>query len=157
MTNTPLDAPTDFNPMDDERPAGPWMEGFWAETAPWAKRFALVIWIYYGWLIYQQYEIIASYSGPYTNVWIHIGFLLAYTPILILGYFCFQFGQGLDAALKAQNQLLLEKAFRHLHRFLITGLVLSVFWLWSATIQWYTTFQIISEYNSRYENPLQSE
>jgi len=145
MTHTPLDAPTGFTPADDERHAGQWMEGYWAETVPWAKRFALVIWAYYGWMIYQQFEIYFSGMVVYQSAIIHIGVLLLYSPILFLGYFCFRCGQDLERALAGQDQLLLEKAFRYLHRFLILSLVVAVLWLWSAAIEWYRTFQIMSE------------
>ncbi len=157
MTNTPLDAPSDFSPSEDDRPAGQWMEDYWAQTAPWAKRFAFIISAYYGWMIYQHLKVFTSGMGVYQSALVHVGVLLLYSPMLAVGYFCFRFGQDLERALVGQDQLLLEKAFRHLHRFLLLALVMAALWLWSSTIQWFSTIQIMTEYNSIYEEPLQSE
>ncbi len=157
MINTPLDAPTDFNPAEDERPAGQWMEGFWAETAPWAKRFAYVICTYYGWMIFLHLDIFTSGVVVYQSALVHISVLLLYSPILAAGYFCFRFGQDLERALVSRDQLLLDKAFQNLHRFLLLALFLAALWLWSSTVQWFSTIQIMTEHNSIYQEPLQSE
>ncbi len=160
MKNTPLDAPSDFRPADDERPAGKWMEGYWAKIAPWTQRFALAIWAYYGWMIYQQFKVYISGMAVYQSAVVYIGVLLLYSPILALGYFCFRFSQDLERALAGQDQILLEKAFQHLHRFLILGLVITSLWLLSSVVQWFSFFHVMSGYNSAdhiYEEPLQSE
>ncbi|MFN0174992.1 MAG: hypothetical protein ACKVU0_10125 [Saprospiraceae bacterium] len=157
MTNTPLDAPTDFIPAEDERPAGQWMEGYWAQIAPWAKRFAYIICIYYGWMIYEHLMIITLGMGVYQSALMHIGVLLLYAPMLAVGYFSYRFGQNLENALVGQDQLMLEKAFRHLHRFLLLALLMAVLWLWSSTNQWISVIQIMTKLNNRYEEPLLSE
>ncbi len=157
MTNTPLDAPTDFNPAEDERPAGQWMEDYWAEIAPWAKRFAYVILAYYGWMVYMRLDILASGTAAYQSAKIHISVLLFYSPMLAMGYFSFRFGQDLERALVGRGQLLLEKAFRHLHLFLLLALFMAALWLWSSTVEWASIIQIMEEHDSSYEIPLQSE
>ena len=144
MTNTPLDAPTEFMPAESERPAGQWMEGYWAKTAPWARYFAFATWAYVGWISYQHLKSFSQGIAVYRSGLIHIGVLLLYTPIVLLGYYCFRFAQDLERALAGQDQLLLEKAFRQLHRFLGLGLVVAVFWMWSSISQWYAVINIMS-------------
>lgn len=161
MTSTPLDAPASFVPADDERLAGQWMESYWAQAAPWAKRFAFAIWAYYGWVIYLQFSAYGSIPIAHKEaLGIHLGVILMYSPVALLGYFCFCFGQDLERALAGQDQLLLEKAFRQLHRFLLLGLVIAAIWVVLSFFQWYNIIQIMGQYNSSdgiYEELLQSE
>lgn len=42
MINTPLDAPTVFIPSAEERPAGQWMEDYWAEKTLPSSEFYLL-------------------------------------------------------------------------------------------------------------------
>lgn len=158
--HTPLDAPSEFIPSEDERPAGEYMATYWAEIAPWAKRFSFVIFAYFAWVTYLQYSIYSSGQAVYQSFLLHLSVLAVHAPTLALGYFCFQFGHLLEAALVGQNQLLLEKAFQQLHRILITALVISALCIWSFIGSWYSTLKIISESNTRLEyleTPLESE
>jgi hypothetical protein len=138
MTNTPLDAPDGFIPAEDERPAGQWMEAYWTEIATWAQRFAYVIWAYFAWNAYLQ---IKAYKAI---------LILFDTPTLLLGFWCFSFGQNLSKALAGKNQILLEKGFKEFHRFLILALILAVFSIWTSIINWHTTQEIISTHSSPY-------
>lgn len=145
---SPLDTPSDFAPSDADRPAGTWMEGYWAQTAPWARAFGLTIGVYFGWLLYQQFQIFMTDTPQQLLQFaIFLGSVLLYSPIIILGYFGFQFGHQLKRALQLQDQLLLEKAFQHLYRFILTALVLALLWVLYTAANWYTTIQMYDTLN----------
>jgi hypothetical protein len=132
MINISLDVLTDFIFSADERPAGQWMEGYWAEIAHWAKYFAFAIWAYFGWLTYSHFK-------AHTAI-----ILVFYIPIAYLGYFCFQFSRVLKRALAERDQLLLQDAFRKLYSFLILGLVATIFGLLSSINEWSITIKMLS-------------
>lgn len=150
MKNIPLDFPLDFSPAEDDRPAGQWMEGYWADIARWAKRFAIAILTYFGWLIINDaIYFLTSYStleGLYFIV--QVLALLTDFSVAFLGFFCLRFGQYLEGSLAAKDQVLLEKSFRQLHWFLHLGLLVACIWMYSSVIQWQTTIQFTehSEY-----------
>lgn len=158
MNNILLDSPNDFAHTEEDRPAGKWMEGYWEDIALWGKRLAIVILIYFGWQSYNDIVMLGHLPRE-TNYFVLVVGLYLIDVVLVglFGYFCYRFAQYLERALIGQDQLLLEKAFEQLHRFLIIGLVIAVVWLWSGTIEWITALQIISESNPVYETPLLSE
>lgn len=167
MTNTPLDAPTDFIPADDDRPAGEWMEGYWATIAYWAKRFALIVIAYSAFQIYLETSYLIRYqqwSVGQNQILIltMIAYGIAEAALYgLLGYWCYRFAQNLEGALAAQHQVLLEKGFRYLHRSWKVGLVIACLSILSSTSQWYYTYNVMSEYDPgqflQDEVPLQSE
>jgi hypothetical protein len=139
MANTPLDAPTEFIPAIDERPAGRWMEGYWAEIAHWAKYFALAILVYFGWSLYNNFILAFSRSDHNLNlkfVAFYGVFMLFETPLVFLGYYCLLFAKHLERALASQDQLILEKAFQLLQYTQVWALVLAAIWGLSAVGQW---------------------
>ncbi len=149
MTNTPLDAPTDFIPSEEERPAGQWMEGYWAATARWAKYFAFAIFGYFSWVTYSDVSQIFSNSNSHTQNGLYfiaeLMIPLANIPIALLGFFCFRFSQDLELALAGNNQLLLEKAFQQLQRFLLLGLAIASIGIISAVTQWQMTILFMGQ------------
>lgn len=158
MKNTPLDAPTGFTPSDEERPAGQWMESYWAQTVPWARYFAFVVWAYVAWITFRHLQIFSEDIRLFRNTLFHLLVLVVYVPTAVMGYYSYRFAQDLEAALAAQDQLLLEKAFRHLHRFLLLGMVVGVFELWSSIGDWYSIINLLSEPDpGQFVPPLQSE
>lgn len=167
MTNTPLDAPTDFSPADDERPAGEWMEGYWATIAYWAKRFALLVFAYSAWRFFLEINSLIgyqqwAYGQNQTLILTMVAYGMAEAALHgLLGYWCYRFAQNLEGALAAQNQDLLENGFRNLHRFWKVGLVIACLTILSSASQWLYTYNIMSEYDPgqflEEEVPLQSE
>lgn len=147
MTNTPLDAPSHFTPYEDDRPAGQWMEGYWADIAVWAKRLFIVILIYFVWQVYNDIMSLENMSELDPSLIAMFAALFLFDAVLtgFLGYFCFRFAQYLERALVGQDQMLLEKAFQQLHRFLIMSLVVAAVWLLSSAIEWFNTIQIMTE------------
>jgi len=146
MTNTPLDSPTGFAPGENDRPAGTWMEGYWAQTAPWAKALAYATCTYYGWLLFQQFNNIAEMPDKTAGAFLLGASVLLYAPMLFMGYFGFSFGQNLQMALRSRSQILLEKAFLNLHRFVIAALVMACLWVLYTTITWYSLVPLL-DYN----------
>jgi len=149
MTNTPLDAPSHFTPYEDDRPAGQWMEGYWADIAVWAKRLSIVILIYFVWQVYNDIMSLENMSELDPSLIAMFAALFLFDAVLIgfLGYFCFRFAQYLERALKDQDQMVLEKAFLQLYRFMILGLINAAAWLLSSLVEWVNTIQIMTEYN----------
>ncbi len=149
MSNTPLDAPSDFIPSEEERPAGQWMEGYWAATARWAKYFAFAIFGYFVWVIYTDVSEMFSNNNSHTQNGLYfvaaLLIPLGNIPVGFLGFFCFRFSQNLEQALAGSNQLLLEKAFRQLQHFLVLGLAIAFIGALSAVIQWQTTIQFMNQ------------
>ncbi len=167
MTNTPLDAPTDFIPADDDRPAGEWMEGYWATIAMWAKRFAVLVFAFSAWQSYLEINSLIRYQQwavGQDKIWILIIISYSVAEALLyglLGYCCFRFAQYLERALAGQDQLLLEKAFRFLHQFWKVGLIIACLSILSSISQWSYTLNVMSEYDPgqfmEEPVPLQSE
>jgi|GEM_PF-1414348 len=150
MTNTPLDFQPEFTPTEEERPAGTWMESYWAETARWAKYFSFAILGYFVWVTYTDMSLTFPNSNSFSKTGIYLiaalMIPLANIPVGFLSFFCFRFSQDLEQALAGSNQLLLEKAFRQLQRSLISGLVIATLWALSAVAQWQTTIQFMNQH-----------
>lgn len=134
----------DFVPADDERPAGQWMEGYWAQIAPWAKYLAYLIWAYLAQELCTNIHWNNTFGWDANTRYFFAASLFFLLPLGLLGYFSFQFGQHLERALYQKDQWLLEKAFQFLHRFLVAGLIIGILWVLYLSNQWYTLLQIMS-------------
>ena len=132
MSQTPLDAPMGFTPAEDERPAGTWMETYWADIARWAKFLSYAIGGFFLWTCYQEFK-------SHTAIMI-----LFFIPAAVLGYFCYRFAQNLEQALAHGDQLLLEKAFQQLRPILILALILATFWLYDSIVDWMLALETVS-------------
>jgi hypothetical protein len=144
MDNTSLDAPTDFIPNKNDRPAGQWMEAYWAQIVPWAKYLAYIIWACFALKLYTDIHWNNAFGWDFNTRFFFAISLFFQLPLILLGYFCFRFAQNLEGALAQKDQWLLEEAFQQLYRFLITSLVTSILWIYYLNSEWQTMIQIIS-------------
>lgn len=139
MIDSPLDAFNEFIPSEEDRPAGQWMEGYWADIAFWAKYFAFAILVYFGLSLYTNFiHALASSDNSLNLKFIAFFgvFMLFDTPLAFLGYYGLQFAQHLQRALASQDQVMLEKAFQLLQYFLVWSLVLTAIKGLHAMVQW---------------------
>lgn len=162
MKNTPLDAPAAFIPDDEDRPAGEWMEGYWKSAALWSKRLAFATWAYLIFYLYLPFRWIFIDKFPTQDLLIAIvpGMILWFTPIGLLSYFCFHFGQRLENSIKWRDQLLLENAFLQLRHILVVCCIVGCIKATSIGIEWYATYHapLINEQPFEGETtPVQSE
>lgn len=154
MDNLPLDAPTEFVPTELDRPAGPWMKGYWAQTALWAKRFGYLCMLFFSWRVYSILNILIQRDAGILNLMKSPLVLLRLIPIPFLGIYAILFGQKLQSALDKQSQWDLEKAFAFLRNWLITGLITGVFWSIMAFSEWNSAISLrntIIRYQETYE------
>lgn len=134
--DTPLDAGLDYEgpaarpsePHDDDRQAGEWMEGYWTEMAPWAKRFSFAVWGVAALLIYARGGML--YRLYPDELLYQVGALLSttllYSPLIALGYFVFDFSRQLSLALQQTDQAALGRAYLSLHRAVLIGTLVAV-------------------------------
>lgn len=154
---SPLDATSGFTPTDDDRPAGEWLEGYWRKMAPWATRFAWVVWAYTAWMVLWHALNLLPNLGIYQLLLVHFGVLLLYLPGVFMGYYAFQFGKTLQQASIAQDQLKLEDAFQYLRKFLVAGIITAAFWGLASVSEIYSTLHVLEYQAMPMDIPLQSE
>lgn len=141
--HTPLDAGVSFEPSSDDRPAGEWMETYWRQAVPWAKRFAFAVWAYVALQVYATSQTTLVEGAQFLGFL--LGAALVHVPVVALGYFSFRFGSDLEKALASGEQFFLESAFRQLHRALLLGILIAGLWLLSAAYGYYATTHLFGQ------------
>lgn len=154
--NTPLDAQFDFQPSEEDRPAGVWMEGHWSQIGIWAKRFAFALWGYLCFYLYSTLKL-AHLDTELINLAPYLVISLSTwgIPLILLSFFCFRMGQSFEHAVLSSDQFRIERAFRFLRYFLITSLVVASIATLSFAADRYNSYlqnQAQQEYLDEYED-----
>jgi predicted PurR-regulated permease PerM len=127
MTENPLDA--EITSFDQDRPAGPWLESYWAQIAPWAKRFAYIIvsYLILSLAVTAKNLLVTLKEMDMTAVIAMIAVVSIFLPLCFLGFYSHQFGRYLERALAEKDQMLLERSFKNLRHFLRLALYVAIF------------------------------
>jgi hypothetical protein len=162
MNDTPLDAELSFDPPEDERPAGEWMEGYWQQMAIWAKHITWSLWAYLAVFVYSNIRLLETMDEwiQDTLISMALSLMLWAIPLALFTFFCLSFSRLLENALRTGTSLRMEKAWQRLQQMLWAGLVLTIVMLYANGANWYYTWRLSQLKHPAYQEeviPLQSE
>lgn len=146
--NIPLDSGL-TTPPENARPAGEWLEGYWRQSIPWAFRIAWMCWAFAGISVAMSlrgYLLMTGTQNGQTVIGLMLGTLLIYSPVFALGYFLHRFGSQLQSALIMTDQDALENAYLQLHRTMLAGALVAVFWVLLMLNHTYLTLNFYSNF-----------
>jgi hypothetical protein len=147
MQNNPLDFQTQYNPSDEDRPAGEWLERDWESIATWATWLGILCAAYAVWLgLDGAYRL---YRTPAKLTSLPIIFLTYWMYCLVLipvAYLAYRFGSGLKQALQETNQFALQTAFQTLHRLLVAMLLVAALGAVQQVSSWYVSISMVNQW-----------